>query len=106
MTAVTVLARGGRSSLVRRESTDQREPRPVTHRRRTHASVLGVVAALAALALLWPSWLVSAQSSDPEVEREGIRRRQADLAAELDVLRASDAEIAEALAALNENLSA
>jgi hypothetical protein len=77
----------------------------VTHRRRTHAVVFTAVAAVAALALLWPSFLASAQSSDPEAEREGLRRRQADVAAELDVLRASDAEVSQALATLNANLS-
>jgi LAS superfamily LD-carboxypeptidase LdcB len=47
-----------------------------------------------------------AQDPDPAQQREDVRRQQAAVAAQLDTLRASDAEVSEALGVLQANIAA
>src|SRR5690606_31323584 len=89
-------------------------PRDVRPRRAHRARMLGAVAVAVAVSLL-PSanTPVSARRADDgaslsklQRERERIRREKAAKAGQVDALRATDAEVAEALAALSANVSA
>ena len=59
---------------------------------------------LLTLALVYPGQSALAAGEDPATARREVQRRRADAAAEVDVLRASDAEIERALADLRQNL--
>ena len=60
------------------------------------------MAALAAIALVLPP---APAEGDARSERQEVRRRQAEVAGQLDVLRAEDAEVTQALDALDANVA-
>src|SRR5688500_10667321 len=59
---------------------------------------------VAALALGLPS-ASARRSDDPRAEREQVRARQAQVASDLDVLKADQAKLEEALRLLNDNVT-
>lgn len=64
------------------------------------------VMALALLALLMPAQAAAAvESKDPRADRERVRSEKAELASELDALRATEAEVSAALADVDANVS-
>jgi hypothetical protein len=77
---------------------------------RNHAKWVAGVVALALSASLAMSGLAPAgaapSDSSPREQREEVRNRQADLASQLDALRATDAEVTQALSDLNANVRA
>ncbi|MDP9419082.1 MAG: hypothetical protein M3P53_02855, partial [Actinomycetota bacterium] len=68
------------------------------------ALAASVMAALLALVLV-PGTGEAAQGRDPRAERERVRSEQANVAAEVDALRADSAEIEQALAAIGANVA-
>ncbi|MDZ7673874.1 MAG: M15 family metallopeptidase [Acidimicrobiales bacterium] len=70
---------------------------------RRHPARALVAAAIAVLTLVLPA---TAHAGDPREEREDVRRKQAAAAADIDALRASDAEVEAALETLNSNVAA
>ncbi len=82
-------------------------PRPRARRR---ALLLGTLALLALPTLVGPTaGAVAGQdpsATDARARRDEIRRQQTDLAAQLEPLKATDAELAKALATINDNVRA
>lgn len=64
-----------------------------------------IVAVFALVGLLVPLLDAGAAAGDPRREREKVRRQGAELAAEVDLLRAQDADVAVALQAMNANVA-
>ena len=79
---------------------------PTTPQSRVTLRVLAAACAVAAVIGLSPAVQATAASGDPSNQREQVRKKRAEVASRLNVLKANSAEIHRALDAIERNVSA
>ena len=77
----------------------------MTHLRRRTTACRAALAALAVAVVFLPSASSAHPREDPSAERERIRAQQAEVATQVDALRATDEKVESALAALEANVA-